>query len=77
MTARLSGGAHCRKRIETLADDALATARSSWQSPLKSPTARPSGLEPALRLVVALKLPAPSPNNTEISAAPVLAAAMS
>src|SRR5256886_12924539 len=52
-------------KTETLFELRLATARSCWTSPLKSPTATETGKLPTPSLFAALKLPAPSPNNID------------
>src|SRR2546430_1724923 len=60
------GAGHCCLiTIETLPEEPLATARSCLPSPLKSPTATESGLEPVGKSIAALKLPSPLPNKID------------
>src|SRR5436309_7499474 len=65
LVAALKLPAPSPKKIDTLAELKLATARSCLPSPLKSPTATEKGLVPAPKLVAALKLPAPSPKKID------------
>src|SRR5262244_2069181 len=53
------------KNTETLLELALATARSSAPSPLKSPTATETGVLPTVRLCAGWKLPSPELKSTE------------
>src|SRR5215831_18667013 len=53
------------RRIETLLELQLATARSCFPSPLKSPMAIDCGELPTTTLVVAVKPPLPSPTRIE------------
>ena len=54
-----------RKKIETLLESWLATARSCLASPLKSPTATKAGPVAPSKVMGALKLPAPSPSKID------------
>src|SRR5207247_9141107 len=56
-------GMHSPRRIETVFDVSLATAKSCLPSPLKSPIATERGPMPTLTLVEPLKLPIPSPDR--------------
>ena len=60
-----SGGEQVLSRIETLAEPLLATARSPFPSPLKSPMATEYGLVPAVRLTAAANVPSPFPERIE------------
>jgi len=50
---------------DTLFELKFATARSGLPSPLKSPTATETGLEPTATGAAAVKAPVPDPNNTD------------
>ena len=50
---------------KTLLESKLTTARSSFPSPLKSPTATDDGTLPAAKFRAAWKVPSPLPSSTE------------
>src|SRR6266513_610774 len=56
---------HCPRRIETVFEPLLATAKSCLPSPLKSPIVIATGTEPTVTLVEPLKPPRPSPRRIE------------
>ena len=53
------------RKMETVLLSALATAKSSLPSPLKSPTATERGSTPVAGDEARLKFPVPSPNRIE------------
>ena len=59
------GTLHCPRRIETVFEKTLVTAKSCLPSPLKSPIATEAGPEPTLTLLELLKPPKPSPRRIE------------
>jgi hypothetical protein len=64
-------------KTETLFDELLAVAKSSFPSALKSPLAIARGCVPTKKLVAVLKLPVPVPNSIDTLFEPSLLVAKS